>query len=488
MKELFISEINSSFLSINMTRTILFFQLFFISLLYGQESITGTIINSETNVPLVNTNIYILDSSIGTVSNEDGNFALTIPETLKDKTLTFSSMGFESQEIKISQLKTLKDLLIKLRPNDIHLDEIVIIADKTAKLNGIKVIRKALDNYHNNYPVQPYIAKGFIRHTEKTKNEYKWLVEGAFQMYDPGYDKKEKGKINIVETRKSLDNRIVDTAYTIRTYLRDANKSSFRKNYNIAKNYKTNSPMDINKVFAFYDNHYTSGYSKKSGLLEKLLFTDINKIRYYNKKNASFNKKTLEQYNFKIDTIFRNREEKIYKVKFFKPNEKQNELDVGYLYIQDENFSIIEMEYSVLLANSHHRRKAAGQKTLYSTTLKFKEYENKMYPFYLSHKTFKINNLHSIIHKKSSNNNEKYNVGYLTHQEILFSEITTVKEQISQMNSNFEFWNDNLFNKRKYNASFWDNYNILLESKEELNLIRDLEQKMSLKNQFLIEK
>ena len=72
---------------------------------------------------------------------------------------------------------------------------------------------------------------------------------------------------------------------------------------------------------------------------------------------------------------------------------------------------------------------------------------------------------------------------YFSKQEILFTEIIT---QESEMNKYLvsKNWNDNLFLPRVYNEQFWDNYNILLESKEQQKLILDLEKKISLKKQF----
>ncbi|MGZ0016470.1 carboxypeptidase-like regulatory domain-containing protein [Yeosuana sp. AK3] len=465
-----------------MKKHIIIFQLFFLPFLYGQTPIKGTIINTETSVPIGNANIYIDNTSLGTISNEDGEFVLVIPEKLKKNSLLFSSLGFETQETEISELEKQNNIIIKLKPIDIILDEIIITANKI-KLNADQIVQEAFKNYYKNSPIDPYVAKGFIRHTEKTEKEYKWLVEGAFEMYNSGYNKKDEVKINVIETRKSLDNRIVDTAYVMRTYLHDNNNSSFKKNYNIAENYKTISPIELDKAFAFYDNHYTSGYNKNFGLLEKILSTDINKVGYYNKKEASFSEKTLKLYTFKIDTVFGFGNEKIYKIKFSKSIKKSSKLDIGYLYVQNKNFAITEIKYSVLVGKSHHRWKATGQNMLYTTNIKFKEYEEKMYPFYISHETFKINNLHSL---KNSENHEEVNsvIGYLTHQEILFSEIITQKQEIVKITENSKYWNDNIFLKEKYNSSFWDIYNFILESKEQQKLILDLEKKVSLKKQF----
>lgn len=454
-----------------MNKLIIIFQLFSVSFLYGQNFIKGSVYNLESSLPLVNVNIYINNTSLGTISNEDGDFMLIIPEKLKSNTLIFSLLGFENQEIKIVELQRQSSIVISLKPDDILLDEVLVIANNK-RLSGLEVVQRAFDNYLKNFPSAPYVAKGFIRHTEKTEKEYKWLVEGVFDMFDSGRNKNDKIKINVIETRKSLDNRIVDTAFVVRAFLHDNNNTSFRKNQKTAEKYKTIPLQELEKAFAFYDNHYTSGYNKKQGLLEKILSSDINKIRNYDKKNASFSKKSLKLYTFKIDTIFEYGEEKVFKVKFSKSIKKSNELDVGYLYIQNQSFAINEIEYSVLLGKFHYKRKATGEKIGYTTTIKFKEYEGKMYPFHMSHKTFRTD---IILDKVNT---------FSIHQEVLFTKITTQNQEINNITKNSTFWNDNLFFKRKYNSSFWDNQTFLLESKEQQKLILDLEKKVSLKNQF----
>ncbi|MCF6348347.1 MAG: carboxypeptidase-like regulatory domain-containing protein [Flavobacteriaceae bacterium] len=463
-------------------KTFLLLILFFSICVCAQEVITGTILNTEANIPVVYANVYISNTSIGTITNNDGQFKLVIPEKYRNKKLLFSLLGFETQEREIVVLQKQSNIVISMSPVNELLEEVVILARKV-ELDALEIVEKAFDNY-TNFASTPYVAKGFIRHLERTEKEYKWLVEGAFEMYDPGYFQKENVKVNIIETRKSLDNRNLDTARVLRLYLHDSNNSSFKKNLKKAKNFKTTiSSTELDRAFAYYDNHFTASYNKKLGLLEKILSTDINKIRNYNQKNASFREKSLKSYLFKIDTILGYGDESVYKIKFSKPNKSSSKLDVGWLYVRAKDYAIIKMDYSVLLGKSHHRQQATGERVLYTTNIKFKEYDKKMYPFYMSHKTFKINNF-IMLRNSDSIEKEKLEIGHFSHEEILFSEIITQNEELAKIIKSVEFWNDNLFQKRKYNTIFWKNYNILLESEEQQKIIQDLEKKVKLKDQF----
>ena len=64
-------------------------------------------------------------------------------------------------------------------------------------------------------------------------------------------------------------------------------------------------------------------------------------------------------------------------------------------------------------------------------------------------------------------------------QEILFSEIISDRE-IVQSELNSKPWNMDIFLSKPYNKEFWKNYNVLLESEEDEQLIDDLSQRASL--------
>ena len=106
-----------------------------------------------------------------------------------------------------------------------------------------------------------------------------------------------------------------------------------------------------------------------------------------------------------------------------------------------------------------------------------------MYPNYFYYETPKLVNVGLKTNKKVSqkeidryNREERY---YSTVQEILFSEIISDRE-IVQSELNSKPWNMDIFLSKPYNKEFWKNYNVLLESEEDEQLIDDLSQRASL--------
>jgi hypothetical protein len=61
----------------------------------AQVQIRGRV-TDERNHPVPYANIGILNTSVGTISNEDGTFSVSVPDTLLGEKLIFSALGFET--------------------------------------------------------------------------------------------------------------------------------------------------------------------------------------------------------------------------------------------------------------------------------------------------------------------------------------------------------------------------------------------------------
>ena len=74
----------------------LYINLFFISSLFAQEvaSIKGVIFDNSNLKPISGANVYIVDSDLGTVSNESGLFLLSL-DNLKNNEIKISMIGFK---------------------------------------------------------------------------------------------------------------------------------------------------------------------------------------------------------------------------------------------------------------------------------------------------------------------------------------------------------------------------------------------------------
>jgi TonB-linked SusC/RagA family outer membrane protein len=96
---------------------------------YCQDrTVTGTIRDAAQNTPLIGATIQIRGTTLGTVTDIDGNFELTIPEG--SEILVFSYVGYISQEVEIGERSNFE---IQLQEDIQRLDEVVVIGYGTQK-------------------------------------------------------------------------------------------------------------------------------------------------------------------------------------------------------------------------------------------------------------------------------------------------------------------------------------------------------------------
>lgn len=101
--------------------------LFLISLLgftpaLSAQTVTGTVLDDETEEPLVGVNIMVQDTELGTSTNIDGEFSIQITDL--EGTLVFRYMGYDTKEVDVDGRETIE---VRLSPDTIVGDEVLVI-------------------------------------------------------------------------------------------------------------------------------------------------------------------------------------------------------------------------------------------------------------------------------------------------------------------------------------------------------------------------
>ena len=86
-------------------------------------TLSGTVISSADNQPIVGANIFVEGTTIGTTSDIHGNYTLSVPPATK--TVTVSFLGYDTKKIAVK---------------DIHLFKLVTLADASNKLEDVVVV------------------------------------------------------------------------------------------------------------------------------------------------------------------------------------------------------------------------------------------------------------------------------------------------------------------------------------------------------------
>lgn len=91
------------------------------TLLLAQVSVTGTVTDAANN-PLAGISVKVKNSNLGTSTDASGKFVITVPS--KGATLEFTSVGFKSQSVQVSDNNAV--LSIKMLEDIGRLDEVVV--------------------------------------------------------------------------------------------------------------------------------------------------------------------------------------------------------------------------------------------------------------------------------------------------------------------------------------------------------------------------
>lgn len=95
---------------------------------FAQLIIKGKVLEKANEKTVSYVNIGVLNSTIGTISNSDGSFSITISAAHLEENLLFSAIGYEIITIAVKSIVPNKEVVIYLNEKVIYLDEVVISA------------------------------------------------------------------------------------------------------------------------------------------------------------------------------------------------------------------------------------------------------------------------------------------------------------------------------------------------------------------------
>ncbi|MBL3656885.1 carboxypeptidase-like regulatory domain-containing protein [Fulvivirga sediminis] len=289
-------------------------------------TISGKIVDKETNDPLIFASVGIKGESISTVSNALGEFDFHIPADYKNKILVIRMLGYENVETNIRSLPQQDTIIFALKKAVQLLDEVVI----QDSLSGGDIVGIAFSRIDQNFPTTPFLLDGFYRDLKKIGGTYYSLLEAAVKIYDEDY-KEPRNKYRLRE-RVAL--------------------------------------VEVRKSYG-YNNKFTN-YFDQNNLLEDLLLN--NNIRYRQFPDAQefyddFKRERITYYNgHRVFVVAASRD---YSLK---------------LYIDTKSYAIIRLELEQIYPKDYiikRKNKAVSKYISDRKVIDFKEYEGKMYLNYM---------------------------------------------------------------------------------------------------------
>ena len=161
-------------------------------------TLNGVILDEITGEPLSYANIGLYNKSIGTISNDNGEFILKMNRRYLDDTLVVSFMGYRNRFIPIRQFRD--SSVIKMEKKLYTIQEVIV-----RTFDADMILQEALARIRGNYFFHPIISTGFYRESIMRDNEYTTVSEAVVDMYKPYNKVFQSPKIRILKSRKSTD-------------------------------------------------------------------------------------------------------------------------------------------------------------------------------------------------------------------------------------------------------------------------------------------
>ncbi len=170
------------------------------------RNISGKITDQNSKTALAYASLGLRGKHVGTISNQDGDFTLSISSKNIHDTLVVSYVGYKNTEIPVSEIKD-SNIQIKLKEDFISLQE-VIIRNKEPRA----LLRAALNKIENNYPQKPTNLTSFYRESVLKNNKYMIYLESILDIYKTSYDEIDfKDRVKVFKSRKIYDVSRLDT-------------------------------------------------------------------------------------------------------------------------------------------------------------------------------------------------------------------------------------------------------------------------------------
>ncbi len=181
----------------------LIFAWFFLSHLEGQTVIAGRVLDSFTNKPLAYANIFFHSAQHqGVVSNELGQFRLSIPAEHAKDTVVISVVGYGVHFLAVATASS--SPTIRLKKNVLLLDEVTV----TFKEKVHKLLRKAINRIPQNYGTRKFLARGYYQEYSIEDTSYVEFIESFVNIVDRRFASPQDQSMIYVEQMRRIKDEL----------------------------------------------------------------------------------------------------------------------------------------------------------------------------------------------------------------------------------------------------------------------------------------
>ena len=172
-------------------------------------SIEGSLQDQYTHEPIAFGSVGIGEAAIGTITNQNGEFRLKLPDSLRLSKVRFSHIGYLPQEIDGRELID-KHTVLSLEPKVISIQEVIV-----RLTNPKRLLQEMLDERRSNYSQHPIYLTTFYREGVERKKGLVGLTEAVFKVYKASYHSNALAdQVKLLKMRRISNEQEKDTLIT----------------------------------------------------------------------------------------------------------------------------------------------------------------------------------------------------------------------------------------------------------------------------------
>ena len=170
-------------------------------------TISGIVKDKQSKKRLGYVNISVPGTSVGTITNEEGEFTIKVRQSLQARQVEVSHIGYLNDVIPLTG-KNLSDYPVWLEPNTNTLAEVIIRANDPRI-----IVQEALRKVDVNYLTTGSMLTGFYRETAQKGRRYINISEAIIDIYKTSYKGRsvDRDRVQIYKGRKLLSQKASDT-------------------------------------------------------------------------------------------------------------------------------------------------------------------------------------------------------------------------------------------------------------------------------------
>lgn len=170
-------------------------------------TLNGVVKNQQNKKRLGYVNISVPGTTIGTVTNEDGEFTLKIKNSLHAKEISISHLGYANNHIALAGGDK-NDLTVWMTPYKYLLDEVVVHGNHPRD-----IVEQAISKIEKNYNSKNSMLTGFYRETARKGRRFINISEAVIDIFKTAYTNRtiSYDRVQVLKGRSLLSQKGSDT-------------------------------------------------------------------------------------------------------------------------------------------------------------------------------------------------------------------------------------------------------------------------------------